>query len=109
MSSPAAVLWPAPSCSRSGPRYSLWRAWLQFSTGFGRMDPTHGLWLGTSAVCAGLFVFMAAVADRWFPSADRRLVAFTEGVVFSPCLGPGPGLSSGFGRYRRTPPDTGAN
>lgn len=43
---------------------------------------THGFWLGLAALCAGQFVFMAAVADRWFPYADRRLVALAEGGVF---------------------------
>ncbi|MBL8874451.1 MAG: hypothetical protein JNM86_01505 [Phycisphaerae bacterium] len=42
---------------------------------------THGFWLGFAALCAGQFVFMAAVADRWFPYADRRLVALAEGGV----------------------------
>ncbi|MGH7243984.1 MAG: hypothetical protein ACREJD_11240 [Phycisphaerales bacterium] len=42
----------------------------------------HGLWLGLAALCAGQFVFMAAVADRWFPYADRRMVAVAEGFVF---------------------------
>ncbi|MBX3379313.1 MAG: hypothetical protein KF805_04410 [Phycisphaeraceae bacterium] len=43
---------------------------------------THGFWLGLAALCAGQFVFMAAVADRWFPYADRRLIALAEGGVF---------------------------
>lgn len=42
----------------------------------------HGVWLGLIGVCAGQFVFMAAVADRWFPYADRRLVALAEGGMF---------------------------
>ncbi len=43
---------------------------------------SHAFWLGLSALCAGQFVFMAAVADRWFPYADRRLVGLLEGGVF---------------------------
>ncbi|MBS0192516.1 MAG: hypothetical protein U0573_07730 [Phycisphaerales bacterium] len=90
MSSPAAVLWLRTIL------FTVWSALLAlagmaaiFGPASGGWIRTHGLWLGTSAVCAGLFVFMAAVADRWFPSADRRLVAFTEGVVFLALFGAG--------------------
>lgn len=50
---------------------------------------THGLWLGLAALCAGQFVFMAAVADRWFPYADRRVVAGVEGGIFLALLAAG--------------------
>lgn len=50
--------------------------------GIGGWVRTHGLWLGLAALCAGQFVFMAAVADRWFPYADRRVVAGVEGGFF---------------------------
>lgn len=83
MTSPAAALWTRTIL------FTLWSALLVVS-GFvalfgpvsGQWMRAHGLWIGLIAVCAGQFVFMAAVADRWFPYADRRLIAVAEGGVF---------------------------
>lgn len=39
-------------------------------------------WLGPAGAAAGLFVFMVLVADRCFPSADRRLTGLLEAAAF---------------------------
>ncbi|MBY0114266.1 MAG: hypothetical protein K2Y21_15750 [Phycisphaerales bacterium] len=42
----------------------------------------QGFWIGIAGLCAGQFIFMAAVADRLFPAADRRISGAGEAVVF---------------------------
>ncbi|HYF13738.1 MAG TPA: hypothetical protein VD971_01550 [Phycisphaerales bacterium] len=41
-----------------------------------------GRTLGFAAVCAGQLVFMALVADRWFPKTRRGVTYSLEGVSF---------------------------
>jgi hypothetical protein len=43
---------------------------------------TGGRTLGFASVCAGQLVFMALVADRWFPKARRGVTISLEGVSF---------------------------
>jgi hypothetical protein len=55
----------------------------------------RGLWIGIGALCAGQFVFMAAVADRLFPAADRRVSGVSEAIVFLTLLAAGIGFVIG--------------
>lgn len=55
----------------------------------------RGLWIGIGALCAGQFVFMAAVADRLFPAADRRVSGVSEAIVFLTLLAAGVGFVLG--------------
>ncbi|MBS0189391.1 MAG: hypothetical protein JSS51_15105 [Planctomycetes bacterium] len=83
MTSPGAVLLVRTTL------FTVWSALLAIA-GFaalggpvtGAWMRSHGFWIGLAGLCAGQFVFMAAVADRWFPHADRRVVGLVEGSVF---------------------------
>lgn len=55
----------------------------------------RGLWIGIGALCAGQFVFMAAVADRLYPAADRRVAGVSEALVFLTLLAAGVGFVLG--------------
>lgn len=55
----------------------------------------RGLWIGIGALCAGQFVFMAAVADRLYPAADRRVSGVSEAIVFLTLLAAGIGFVLG--------------
>jgi len=55
----------------------------------------HALCLGLAALCAGQFIFMAAVADRLYPAVDRRVSGVGEAAVFLTMLAAGAGLLLG--------------
>ncbi|HEX8875204.1 MAG TPA: hypothetical protein VF777_00515 [Phycisphaerales bacterium] len=55
----------------------------------------NAFYLGIAALCAGQFIFMAAVADRLFPAADRRVSGVGEAAVFLTMLAAGAGMLFG--------------
>ncbi len=64
--------------------------------GSGMADDTwlgrHALSLGLASLCAGQFIFMAAVADRLYPAVDRRVSGIGEAAVFITMLAAGAGI-----------------